>query len=158
MDANNNSLVLIMKSAENTENLGRAIGKKLKGGECFELIGDLGGGKTTFTSGLVAGSGSTSAVSSPTFTISKQYNSEKFRFYHFDFYRLTEPGLVAEELREAIQTRGNVVIIEWAQSVAHVLPKDRIKIVISKLPDNPDYRNFTISVTNKYRYLLGDLK
>jgi tRNA threonylcarbamoyladenosine biosynthesis protein TsaE len=147
-----------LHSVEETENFAAAMGARLKGGECIELVSDLGGGKTTFTSGLVAGSGSLDSVSSPTFTISKQYHSKKFTFYHFDFYRLTDPGIVAEELYEAIVDKRNIVIVEWAESVAHVLPKDRIRIVISKLPDNPNFRNFSISVSGTYKYVLGDQK
>lgn len=149
---------ILLHSPKETESFAVEIGARLKGGECIELISDLGGGKTTFTSGLVVGSGSRDTVSSPTFTISKQYQSEKFTFYHFDFYRLNEPGLVAEELYEAVQDNSNIVIVEWAESVAHVLPKDRIRIAISKLPDNPDHRKFSISASDKYRYILGDQK
>ena len=65
---------------------GQKIGQKLKGGEVFELISDLGGGKTTLTKSIVKGSKSSDQVSSPSFTICNEYKALKFTIYHFDFF------------------------------------------------------------------------
>ena len=65
---------------------GLFLGANLRGGEVVELISDLGGGKTTLTQAIVAGAGSKDVVSSPTFTIGKQYTAGKLRIYHFDFF------------------------------------------------------------------------
>ncbi len=140
------------------EELGVGIGGRVTGGVCIELRSDLGGGKTTFTRGLVRGMGSLDAVSSPTFTIGKQYRSDKLTCYHFDFYRLQEPGLVAEELREALSDPVGVIIVEWADTVGGVLPDDRMVIRIEQVSDNAESRKCTILYSDKYQKLLESLQ
>lgn len=146
-----------LSSASASESLGAIIGSRLVGGECFELISDLGGGKTTFTRGLVAGSGSNDMVSSPTFTIGKQYTSDKLHFYHFDFYRLQEPGLVAEELQESLQDPMAVIIVEWADTVRDVLPSERVVIELLVSETSAESRDITIHYPDKYNYVMKDV-
>jgi len=141
-------------SAKETETLAYSIGRKLHGGECIELVSDLGGGKTTFTRGLVRGIGSHDAVSSPTFTIGKQYKAGEVTCYHFDFYRLQDPGLVAEELAEALDDDKGVIVIEWAESVAHVLPDNRIIITFDRVADNSESRMCTVKYPLEYAELM----
>lgn len=110
----------------------------------IELIGDVGSGKTTFTRGLATGLSITTPITSPSFTISKSYplpNGKGF-LIHYDFYRLSDPGLMYDDLRENLQNPNNIIILEWSESVANILPKDHIKITISYTPDN--YREVTI--------------
>jgi tRNA threonylcarbamoyladenosine biosynthesis protein TsaE len=130
------------------------MAQKLQGGDCIELVSDLGGGKTTFTRGLVRGLGSTDTVSSPTFTIGKQYKAGDMNVYHYDFYRLQDPGLVAEELAEALEDKKGVIVVEWAESVAHVLPVNRIIIMIDRVSDNADVRKCTIKYGVGYAELM----
>src|SRR5690606_23307454 len=88
----------ITNSPEQTEQFAQILASKLRGGEVIELVSDLGGGKTTFTRGLVGGLKSTDTVASPTFTISREYTGGRLHVYHFDFYRLGEAGIVGDEL------------------------------------------------------------
>lgn len=104
------------------------IGGRLKGGEVIELVSDVGGGKTTFTKGLVAGARSKDHVSSPTFTISNIYKCPHFAINHFDFYRLGEAGLMRHELEDVMQDPKTVIVVEWSDVVRHVLPDDRLTI------------------------------
>jgi tRNA threonylcarbamoyladenosine biosynthesis protein TsaE len=132
-------------SSEETEVLAAGIGARMRGGECLELSSDLGGGKTTFTKGLLRGMGSQSVVNSPTFTISKQYDAPgNMTVHHFDFYRLQEPGLIIEELREVLTDSGAVTVIEWAQTVQDVLPSERLLIKFEKSPDSDTTRIITL--------------
>jgi tRNA threonylcarbamoyladenosine biosynthesis protein TsaE len=118
-------------SPANTEALAVKLGHSLKGGEIIELLSDLGGGKTTFVRGLVRGLGSASQVSSPTFKIKNVYHSPAFTINHFDFYRLSEPGLIANELDESFGEPDIVTIIEWPDIVDDVLPPKRLSIEIT---------------------------
>jgi len=118
------------RSAEETEALGATIGAHLRGGEVIELTSDLGGGKTTFVRGLAAAAGSKDRVASPTFTISKVYEAPDFTIHHFDFYRLPEAGLIRHELEDVLGDPKSVVVIEWSNVIADVLPKDTIRIHI----------------------------
>lgn len=115
-------------SPEATEHLAFLIGQRLKGGEVIELVSDLGGGKTAFVRGLARGMGSHDLVASPTFTISREYRSKKLTLYHFDFYRLHEPGILTAELAEFIADPKAVIAVEWSDIAKHVLPEKRITI------------------------------
>lgn len=131
----------VTNSVEETFELGKHFGKSLRGGEVIEFVGDLGAGKTSFMRGLAEGIGSDDNVSSPTFTISNQYSGrDGLSIYHYDFYRLQDPGLIAEDLAEAIQDPKAIVCVEWAESVRGVLPEDRITIQITTLDE--DSREF----------------
>ncbi len=133
----------ITKSVEETFELGKRFGESLMGGEVIEFIGDLGAGKTSFMRGLAEGVGSDDSVSSPTFTISNIYSGrDDLSIHHFDFYRLPEPGLVKEQLKEAIEDPKAIVCVEWAESVHGVLPTDRITIQISTIDE--DTREFKL--------------
>ena len=124
----------ITKSAEETEAIAERIGRLLRGHEVIELVSDLGGGKTTFTRGLVRAMGSQDKVASPTFTVSRLYKAGNTEIHHFDFYRLPEPGIVADELAEVVTDPQAVVIVEWADAVQHVLPAGRLTIRITQTP------------------------
>ncbi|MCA9350345.1 tRNA (adenosine(37)-N6)-threonylcarbamoyltransferase complex ATPase subunit type 1 TsaE [Candidatus Saccharibacteria bacterium] len=139
-----------------TEKIGEQIGAKLKGGELIELASDLGGGKTTFTRGLARGAGSRDIVSSPTFTISNVYEGSGLTINHFDFYRLSQPGLIVNELSELINDRTQVIIVEWAGLVENILPKNRL--VVEILHSSENSRIISITFTQKLKYLVEGLK
>lgn len=130
------------RSAEETEALGVKLGEQLRGGEVIELTSDLGGGKTTFVRGLAEGAGSSDRVASPTFTISKVYEAPRFTIHHFDFYRLQEAGLIRHELEDVLGDEKAVVVIEWSDVVADVLPEHVIKVYIKSISE--DERELTI--------------
>ncbi len=132
--------------------LAEKLGKALQGGEVIELASDLGGGKTTFVRGLVRGTGSSDKVASPTFTISKVYKADKFEIHHFDFYRLNDPGVIADELAEVIGDPAIVVVVEWADVVQHVLPEDRLTVEIEQTPEGN--RLLTFRAAPAYAYLV----
>jgi tRNA threonylcarbamoyladenosine biosynthesis protein TsaE len=137
---------------EQTIQLAEALGRALHGGEVIELVSDLGGGKTTFTRGLASGFGSTDRVASPTFTLSRVYKATEGRaMHHFDFYRLPEAGLIAEELADVLQDPQNVVVVEWAGIVQDVLPPERLTITITPTADG---RHFAFSAPEQLEYLI----
>ncbi|QQS70164.1 tRNA (adenosine(37)-N6)-threonylcarbamoyltransferase complex ATPase subunit type 1 TsaE [Candidatus Saccharibacteria bacterium] len=139
------------RSSEDTEALGERIGARLKGGEVIELVSDLGGGKTTFTRGLVRGAGSPDRVASPTFTVVRQYDAPKLNIFHFDFYRLDDPGIIVDELREYLSDPLTVVIVEWSDVVREVLPKNRTTITISAAGEAE--RIIDCAFSTKFSYL-----
>ena len=142
-------------SSEETENLGSLLGHQLKGGEVIELISDLGGGKTTLTRGIARGLGSADHVSSPTFKVCNVYKANKIDIYHYDFYRLNEPGLAEHELADALDDPRAVIIVEWSGIVDHVLPDERCTIEILQTGD--DTREIAITTPRKLEYILEDV-
>ena len=141
-------------SSSNTERLAEQLGARLRGGEVIELISDVGGGKTTFVRGLARGMGSTDKVASPSFTIGRQYKAGKLTLYHFDFYRLHEPGIMAEELAEVVGDTQAVVVVEWANIVENILPNERLIIAIRTTGD--ESRELSFTCPEQLRYLQGD--
>lgn len=133
-------------SAEDTFAFGQQIGEKASPGEIYTLVGNLGAGKTVFTQGVAKGLGIKEAVNSPTFTILQIYEEGRLPFYHFDVYRI---GCVEEmdEIGYEDYFYGNgVCLIEWANLIEEILPKNCRKITISKdLSKGADYRKITIS-------------
>lgn len=146
----------ITHSPEETEALAATIGGRLRGWETVELISDLGGGKTTFVRGLTRGAGSQDHVASPTFALSKVYNAPGFEILHFDFYRLTEAGVLEHEVRDAWQGRKAVLVVEWAETVRHVLPKDRVTVRLTAANDSNE-RKITITSGGQFKYLVEGL-
>lgn len=112
--------------------LGQAIGKHLRGGEVIELIGDVGAGKTTLTKGIAIGLGVDEDVQSPSFTISRTYQTARpdLLLAHYDFYRLHDPGIMASELDEVVNDKGVVTVVEWAEIVNDVLPDGHVRMII----------------------------
>lgn len=113
--------------------LGARLGALFLGGEVVELIGDVGAGKTTLTKGIAEGMGVEEAVQSPSFTISRVYDdtARGLRLAHYDFYRLQDAGIMADELQETAHDPKAVTIIEWADIVTGVLPEDRLTLTIT---------------------------
>ena len=115
--------------------LGEAIGRSVSGGEVLELVGDIGAGKTTLTKGIARALGINEPVQSPTFTISRVYDSPKgLRLAHYDFYRLGEAGIMGDEIREAADD-DSVVVVEWAGAVDDDLPEDRLVVKITTISE-----------------------
>ena len=103
--------------------------------QTLELIGDVGAGKTTFTRALARGLGIKDPVTSPSFTISKKYSFDNNFLVHYDFYRLQDPGLMADDLAESLTDQNTLVVLEWADSVQDILPRNHLQITF-KLKNN----------------------
>ncbi len=113
------------RSSRETEEIGATVGHGLAAGHCLGLCGDLGAGKTHFVKGLVAGLGGDPAgVSSPTFGLVHEYSGDGGRptVYHFDFYRLDSADAVEEIGWDEYLAAGGVVVVEWAEKFAELLP------------------------------------
>ncbi len=132
--------------------LAARIGKRLKGGEVIELVSDLGGGKTAFVRGLARGMGSSETVRSPSFTLGNEYKADSLTLYHFDFYRLAEPGIMRQEIAEVLSDPTAVVAVEWAGIVKDVLPAEHLTIHITA--SGEDSRNLTFTYPEVLAHLI----
>lgn len=142
--------------SEVTEQIAERLGRNLKGGEAIELVSDLGGGKTTFVRGLGRGAGSKDHVTSPTFKISNVYQGSVFDIFHYDFYRLADPGLMRHELAEAVSEPKSVIVAEWANEVQDVLPGNKVTVHIKTVSDSE--RELTITMPKALDYLQKGLE
>jgi tRNA threonylcarbamoyladenosine biosynthesis protein TsaE len=113
----------ISNSPDETEAIGRRLAEHIGVGSVLALKGDLGSGKTSFVKGLVAGLGSSTGVTSPTFTILHEYRGGRLPVYHFDFFRLED--------RQSVQGLGlddyffgdGLSVIEWADRFPEFIPE-----------------------------------
>jgi len=132
------------KTEKETFTLAKKFAKKLKGGEVIGLIGDLGAGKTIFSKGMAMGLGIKKHISSPTFVIMKVYKipnrrfqTSNSQFIHIDAYRLkSHKDMEAIGALEYLQKPGAVAIIEWADKIKKILPKNTIFVKILNKGDN----------------------
>ena len=132
-------------SAEETFAFGRQIGRQAKAGEVYTLVGDLGVGKTVLTQGVAAGLGIEEPVNSPTFTILQIYEEGRLPFYHFDVYRIGDVEEMEEIGYEDCFYGEGVCLIEWANLIEEILPREYRQITIEKdLDKGFDYRRITI--------------
>lgn len=125
-------MIIEVESELAMKKLAETIATTLKGGEVFELVGDVGAGKTTFTKGLAAGLQVEDDVQSPSFTISRMYDArDGLQLAHYDFYRLNDPGIMAAELQEMVNDPTTITVIEWADIVEGVLPEKHFRLAFS---------------------------
>ncbi len=98
------------------------------------LDGELGSGKTLFVKGIANALGITEGITSPTFTIVKEYDSGEMPLYHFDVYRLDgkTDGIGIEEYFN----KNGIVAIEWANTIKDVLPEERLEIKFKVVDEN----------------------
>lgn len=134
--------------------LGVRIAHALTGGEMIELVGDVGAGKTTLTKGIAEGLRIEETVQSPSFTISRVYDAPNgLRLVHYDFYRLPDAGIMADELQETLRDPTAVTVIEWAGVVDGVLPADRITITFISPSETERWVEITATGDNSKRIL-----
>ncbi|SCG81966.1 UPF0079 ATP-binding protein [Proteiniborus sp. DW1] len=125
-----------------TEKVGYILGKLLTGGEVICMTGDLGAGKTTMTQSIAKGLDVDDYVTSPTFTIINEYQG-RCPLYHFDVYRINDVDEMYDLGYEEYFYSDGVSIIEWADIIKEILPKERLNIEINK-KDNIDNREIII--------------
>ncbi len=135
---------VISHSPEETWGLASKLAIVLSKGDLINLSGDLGAGKTVFTKGLAAGLGIIEPVTSPTFTIIKEYGEGRLPLYHFDVYRLFSPDELEELGFDEYFYGDGLTVIEWGDKVEELLPDIRLDVKILRLVDD-NFRRIEIS-------------
>lgn len=125
------------KSATETINLGKRIGKLLQAGDVVALIGRLGSGKTTLTQGLARGLGvkRKDYVTSPSFTLIKEHKG-RIPIYHIDLYRIDNIKEIFNLGYEEYFYGEGVAIIEWADKIRKLLPREVLIINLEIIGEN----------------------
>lgn len=115
---------IIIKNEKETESFGRALAEELKAGDVLALIGDLGTGKTALTRYIAKGLGVEERITSPTFTIVKEYTEGRLPLYHFDVYRVSDADELFNIGIEEYFFGSGVCIVEWADMILDILPEN----------------------------------
>jgi tRNA threonylcarbamoyladenosine biosynthesis protein TsaE len=164
------TLDIISHSSAQTQRLGVRLGELLQGGELILLDGQLGTGKTTFTQGLARGMGITEIISSPTFTLLKEYQghavpimkpgqntlpkqpSSQQRIgpplYHFDLYRLENPEEIIDLGFEDYFFSSGVCVVEWADKADLLWPSEHLRIRLKMMSETK--RGLVLTATGLY--------
>ena len=133
------------RSEQETEALGRALARVLEPGTVIALVGNLGAGKTRLTQAIAAELGvERETVNSPTFVLIQEYEG-RLPIYHFDTYRLRDMDEFLELGADELMAAGGICVIEWADRVEDVLPRDALRIEIGIL--SPVEREFRFNAS-----------
>lgn len=136
----------ITKSLDETKQLASKIAQDISVGNVIALIGDLGTGKTAFAQGFAKAIGVKEAVGSPTFKLISEYEGSEIWLYHIDCYRLQNTQQFVNIGGEDYLAPDNgVTLIEWADIIEDVLPKDTIIIKFNRLSGKSNHREIIIS-------------
>ncbi len=130
---------IVTKSAIQTKKIAAKIAKQIiqsrphkKHARAVALVGELGVGKTTFTQGFAKALGIQHRMVSPTFLIFRNYPLGKGgfgEFFHVDVYRIHDAKELASlGFKKILGNPENIVLIEWADKIRRILPKDTIWI------------------------------
>ncbi len=122
---------MVTHSVEETEALGKLLGRLAPVNMTLALHGTLGAGKTHLTRGIAQGAGvnDPALVSSPTYVLMNIYSGSK-PVYHLDAYRISGSDDFAAVGFEELLTSDGLVVVEWAEKIAGLLPADYLNVVI----------------------------
>lgn len=122
-------------SPKQTQKLGEILARELSGGHIVCLKGELGSGKTTFAQGFLKGLNAKKPYTSPTFVVMKEYKINSAKVYHVDAYRVEAKDIFNLGWKEIIENKSNIVIIEWADRIRKIIPKNCLWVDFKWLDD-----------------------
>ncbi len=152
-------LDIISHSPEQTARLGTRLGKLLLPGDVICLSGDMGAGKTVFSTGIGTGWGVKAPMTSPTYNIVHQHrrDADKTILYHLDCYRLRGGSEVEAIGFDDMLDHKGVIIIEWAERIEDALPPEYLWVELRVVEDNR--RNFMMeAMGTRYQKLLEQFR
>ena len=135
----------ISNSEKDTIELGKKIASQLQIGDIIILSGHLGSGKTKLTEGILTYFNLQDEISSPTFTIVNEYDTEKIKIFHFDVYRLADVDEFFAIGGEEYFEKG-ASIIEWGEMIEDYIPQRYLKLEFSR--DNVNENQRLINIEN----------
>jgi tRNA threonylcarbamoyladenosine biosynthesis protein TsaE len=128
--------VYVCRSLDELDYIASDILKKFPGPQLFALYGEMGAGKTTLIKRFCKALGSPDLVTSPTFSLVNEYQTENSgSIYHFDVYRIKKPEEVMDIGYETYFYSGNYIFVEWPELISELLPEKYVYILIRELED-----------------------
>ena len=150
-------LTLNALDEEEMECIGACIAQASNGVGVIYFQGDLGVGKTTLCRGILHRLGHIGAVKSPTYTLVEPYEFTDFNVYHFDLYRIDEVKEVFFLGYEEFLYGEGVAVVEWADKLGELLPKDHLAVELTALKENE--RMIKLSAKGRrYRQFIEKIK
>ena len=149
------NLTIITNSPEETKKIGKEVGKLARPGDLLAFYGELGAGKTCFIQGISQQLEVKDYVTSPSFTIINEYQG-KIPIYHFDLFRLNSAEEILELGYEEYFYGEGLTVIEWAEKIEQLLPREHLKIDI-KFKDRYERIITFISQEDRFKNFLKEL-
>jgi tRNA threonylcarbamoyladenosine biosynthesis protein TsaE len=137
-------IVAATKSVEQTRDLGATLAELARPGDLVLLAGDLGAGKTAFAQGFGRGLGVPGPITSPTFTLAREYEGGRLRLHHLDVYRLEQLEEVLDVGLPELLDDDAVTLIEWGDTITRALPRDYLEVRIT-FGDGDEDRMFELT-------------
>jgi tRNA threonylcarbamoyladenosine biosynthesis protein TsaE len=139
-------------SEKETKNIAKIFSGVLCESELILFHGELGGGKTTFITGLSEGLGVRCNVASPSFTLINTYDTDRdFKLIHCDFYRLENlEQILSTEISDHLNEDKNIILIEWSKELRENLNKSYLEIGFFYTHDNISKRILCFKSNNDY--------
>ncbi|WP_419918642.1 tRNA (adenosine(37)-N6)-threonylcarbamoyltransferase complex ATPase subunit type 1 TsaE [Candidatus Poriferisocius sp.] len=135
------------RSPEDTRHLAANLAELAQPGDLLLLVGDLGAGKTTFTQGYAGALGISEPITSPTFTLAREYHG-RLLLHHLDVFRLDQLTEVLDlGLPELLDSNG-VILIEWGNVIRQALPNHYLEVALTFVDDSGDYPDERVVVLN----------
>lgn len=125
-------MVIQTHNVADTERAGGMLAKKLSPGTLVAFTGDLGAGKTAFCRGFLHALGYTGRVTSPTFAIVNEYDTDLCRVCHFDMYRILDEDALYDIGWDDYFDGDTILLVEWSENIAGALPEPHVTVDIRR--------------------------
>ena len=125
-------MVIQTHNVADTERAGGMLAKKLSPGALVAFTGDLGAGKTAFFRGFLHALGYTGRVTSPTFAIVNEYDTDLCRVCHFDMYRILDEDALYDIGWDDYFDGDTILLVEWSENIAGALPEPHVTVDIRR--------------------------
>jgi tRNA threonylcarbamoyladenosine biosynthesis protein TsaE len=119
---------LTTSSARETQEVASKIAAHVDQGDLVLLVGELGAGKTTFVQGFGRALGIIEPITSPTFTLAREYDGDRLTLHHLDVYRLEQIDEVLDLALPELLDSASVTLIEWGDAIIPALPSEYLEI------------------------------
>ena len=135
---------IVSRGPENTQGIGRLLGRLAQPGDIILMTGELGAGKTCLTQGILWGLGSDEYARSPTFVLVSEHRA-RMPMYHIDLYRLDTPAEIVDLGLEEYLFGDGVCAVEWAEKAPELFDYDHIAVEIRH--DDETVRTLTLKAS-----------
>lgn len=131
-------MTIYTHNVADTERAGGMLAKKLSPGVLVAFTGDLGAGKTAFCRGFLHALGYTGRVTSPTFAIVNEYDTDLCRVCHFDMYRILDADALYDIGWDDYFDGDTILLVEWSENIQDALPDPHITVDIRRGTEEND--------------------
>jgi tRNA threonylcarbamoyladenosine biosynthesis protein TsaE len=119
---------LTTSSARETQEVASKIAALAEQGDLVLLVGELGAGKTTFVQGFGQAMGVVEPITSPTFTLAREYDGQRLTMHHLDVFRLEHLDEVLDLALPELLDGPSVTLIEWGDAIIPALPSEYLEV------------------------------